>query len=237
MSNPLSLLTHSQQLELALHRLLSVCLYSGSRNRGINNVIEKNRNLMSTLLQHPKIRKQFIWMEEVLTENELFFHGVKNALKITYSDRVNNELYIGHSSHWPGRNYSPAEVMWSQEWIRENCKSDNLEQSNCISKCYRRVDFLCKFTDYHLDRNRRFFETFLSSSTSLPPWGESWIEEIDFFFLDAREALKITEGSFRQWPKDPDKHLDNWLTSQHQQVAQYPYGCFQDKQQEKREHH
>lgn len=220
-----------QAIEQALRDLLDVCLYSGTRARGIFNVMDENRAFMQILLDRPDTRSRFVWMEDVLTDNDIFCESLLAALRPTFPDASawRNPVYShGRVRRWPGRNYGQEEIIWSEEWAKRNTASTAPRSRNSLEDCYRRVMSVCLFTDKLLDGNRQVLETLLANPDALDPWVRSWLEDFDLFFMDVRQAVDLDEmyrerpsarTACRPWPGGDPVHMNELLAARQARLS------------------
>ncbi|HBT97266.1 MAG TPA: hypothetical protein DEB25_06370 [Desulfobulbaceae bacterium] len=221
----------SQTAERVLNNVLEVCLYSGTRARGIFNVMDDNRAFMQILLERPDTRSRFIWMEDVLTDNDRFFESLLAALRPTFpaASAWRNPVY-DHCIFrgWPGRNYGEEEIIWSEAWAKRNTTGKLLANRKSLKDCYSRVVEVCLFTDRLLDTNRQVLETLLANPDALSPGPESWLEEFDLFFMDVRQAVDLDEiykerpnmrTIYRPWPGKEQEHMNRLLAARRAQLT------------------
>lgn len=218
-----------QTAQRLLSNLLYVCRYSGQWNEGIRKVMLENRNLMKELYKRPDTRSRFIWMEDVVTQHDIFFESLLAALRPTFPT-IDQDLELTGEMRmppWPGRHYGPVEILWTKEWLAS--KSDEklcgmyshaISDCNCQVSCFSRVLHVCSYSlVVRLDENRKFMETILMNPDCMEGWVQSWLEKIDLFFLDVLQALELEElyqthpdkaHGFRSWPCT-DSEYTRWL--------------------------
>lgn len=208
-------LMDEKRVNTVLKEIIHICLYSGSRHAGIRKSILENCNFMSVLYENPETRAKWIWIEETLTQHEIFFKSFLAAIQPTFTE-LKDKLDTFYTSHWPGRNYHSYEVMWSKEWCKENDQLDLLNNPSCLQNCYRRIISVCSHLGIRLDGNRKILETIKEADEKrFYSWAKSWLMEFDFFFLDLYEVVKVDLTffcrtdllKFRPWPNDVDEYL------------------------------
>ncbi|WP_028317262.1 hypothetical protein [Desulfobulbus elongatus] len=235
-----------QAIERTLHNLLYVCLYSGRWGEGIHKVMNENRNVMREIYKRPDTRSKFIWMEDVITKHDIFFESLLSALRPTFPS-AGKDTHYGENgmplTPWPGRNYGPAEIMWTETWaeiwdcqtrslgINDFCSSV-MTDPTCLKSCFRRVMKVCLWSlDIRLDENRYMLETLLANPDALEGWVQCQLEKVDWFLLDVWQALEMDEQykkhsnwspGFRPWPGDKQEHAEGLLRERSRQYQAKP---------------
>jgi len=236
--------------ETILNNLLMVCSHSGRYGRGIYHIMIENRNFMRELLKSPGTRSRFIWFEDIICDHELFLQSLLSALRPTFPAVGVNEIFgLPLRSRWPGRNYGPEEIMWTEEWasLREilgyRPVQDQLTDPLNMESCYARAMKVCMEVPFRLNENRRLLETLLIYPDALEGYTQSWLEKADFFFMNVWQAAECDafyqekypnrqQPKIRDWPGDESEHIQYWQESKPRQSVEVQEHIQVDKQEE-----
>jgi len=216
----------SPAIERALRDLLDVCLYSGTRDKGIAKVMDENRNFMLALLEKPEERRNaypYSWIAEIVEENALFFDNLLAALRITFPDAGRRAHCDWPIKPWPGQDYGGRLIHFDV-----NAPTDQ-------RACLFRVLQVCKQLFALMMNNRCLMVFLMNHPDVMNQWVKSWLEEIDCFFVDVQHALSLPdppEGTLRPWPGDQWDHDSCLMTVKSRRVLQALWRTEQGRKEE-----
>lgn len=218
-TNQAKLSDAGKEAERLLNGLLNVCLYSGYRGEGIGKAMDENREFLEGLLgrgiEHhlrPPACECFPWMEPIVQGHDLFFESLLAALRPSFPNAGRGPLASPNFPRiWRGRYYAD-EILWSTIWMERT--GMGIVDPGDMQECYDRVmAVVVPWLPGRLAENRRLRQ-FVATYPDAVPWSASWLDNIDFFFMDVWDALELDGICQREpyyWQLEEKQHFQIWL--------------------------
>ena len=120
-------------------------------------------------------------------------------------------LQTFQNEHGRGRYYAD-EILWSTTWMERT--GMGIVDPGDMQECYDRVmAVVVPWLPGRLAENRRLRQ-FVATYPDAVPWSASWLDNIDFFFMDVWDALELDGICQREpyyWQLEEKQHFQIWL--------------------------
>lgn len=179
--------------------VLRICCLSGYRGRGIEKLIEENRELLRCIRNADAVLMNFPWVEWYANDFEVFFYNMTAACQNDFTEQW--EFSKNKKDFPASASAIPAEVA-------KKCLVQILECCGADGNALLQVQ--------NKNRHLRSFIAANSDINAQLSFVVGWIDENELFFEELRQTLKHIFGNpqyeYRLRPWIGRYYFERWIT-------------------------